>query len=260
MFDQTSRSKQNQPEIRSFQHEAGMKTTPSQKADGLTPVARETVQDRVYAQLRQTLIDGGFEQGDMLRIMDLAERLQTSTMPVREALGRLVSEQALEALPNRSIRVPLITRHRLDDLERARTLIEGRLVQLALPNLKADDLTALRQINRQCDAAFEQHGQDIGPVTSQLNQRFHFHIYRAAGSNVLIPIVESLWLQSGPIVRVAAQIHDQQGGLAATDHHWAMIDAMERGDVIASMRSLEQDIGRSFDLVRSRLTEDEEAA
>ena len=47
-----------------------------------------------------------FDAGEMLRIQDLAETLQTSTMPVREALGRLVSEQALEALPNRSVRVP----------------------------------------------------------------------------------------------------------------------------------------------------------
>lgn len=237
-----------------------MKATSLQSAEGLTPIARETVQDRVYAQLRQTLIDGGFAQGDMLRIVDLAERLQTSTMPVREALGRLVSEQALEALPNRTVRVPLITRHRLDDLERTRILIEGRLVQLALPNLSADDIETLKQFNRDCDAAFEQHGQDIGPVTSQLNQRFHFHLYMAAGSHVLIPIVESLWLQSGPIVRAAAQIHDEQGGVAATDHHWAMIDAIERGDVETAMASLAQDIGRSFDLVRSRLRDEEEAA
>ena len=64
----------------------------------------------------------------MLRIQDLAETLQTSTMPVREALGRLVSEQALEALPNRTVRVPVITRERLDDLARARCLIEGELI------------------------------------------------------------------------------------------------------------------------------------
>lgn len=237
-----------------------MKATSLQSAEGLTPIARETVQDRVYAQLRQTLIDGGFAQGDMLRIVDLAERLQTSTMPVREALGRLVSEQALEALPNRTVRVPLITRHRLDDLERTRILIEGRLVQLALPNLSVNDIEMLKQFNRDCDAAFEQHGQDIGPVTSQLNQRFHFNIYMAAGSHVLIPIVESLWLQSGPIVRAAAQIHDEQGGVAATDHHWAMIAAIERGDAESAMTCLSQDIGRSFDLVRSRLRDDEEAA
>lgn len=233
---------------------------PANSVEALTPVGRETVQDRVYAQLRQTLISGGFAAGDPLRIVDLADRLQTSTMPVREALGRLVSEQALEAMPNRTVRVPLITRQRLDDLERARVLIEGRLVTLAMDNLGPDDIAVLKTINRDCDTAFKEHGQDIGPVTSQFNQRFHFHIYRAAGSHVLIPIVESLWLQSGPVVRAAAQIHDEQGGLAATDHHWAMIDAIERRDTDAAVLALANDIGRSFDLVRVRLDAGEEAA
>ncbi len=232
----------------------------SSSVESLTPVGRETVQDRVYTQLRETLISGGFAAGDPLRIVDLAERLKTSTMPVREALGRLVTEQALESLPNRTVRVPLITRQRLDDLERARVLIEGRLVQLAIPNMTAADIEALKQVNRDCDTAFARHGQDIGPVTSQLNQLFHFQIYRAAGSHVLIPIVESLWLQSGPVVRAAAQIHDEQDGLAATDHHWAMIAAIEAQDADGAMQALADDIGRSFDLVRARLESGEEAA
>jgi DNA-binding GntR family transcriptional regulator len=237
----------------------GMTDIQSNRVEGLTPVGRETVQDRVYGQLRQTLISGGFAAGDALRIVDLAERLQTSTMPVREALGRLVSEQALEAMPNRTVRVPLITRQRLDDLERARVLIEGRMVELAIGNLTLRDHEILKEINRQCDAAFGEHGHDIGPVTSSFNQRFHFHIYQAAGSNVLIPIVESLWLQSGPVVRAAAQIHDEQGGLAATDHHWAMIEAIERGDAEGATRALANDIGRSFDLVRTRLLAEQAA-
>lgn len=224
----------------------------------LTPVERETVQDRVYGQLRRTLINGGFAAGDMLRIVDLADRLKTSTMPVREVLGRLVAEQALEALPNRSVRVPLITRDRLDDLERARILIEGRLVAMACPRLTAKDLESLKQINRDCEAAFANHGKDIGPVTSELNQRFHFEIYRAAGSQVLIPMVESLWLQSGPVVREAAHIHDEQGGLAATNHHWTLIAALEAGDVDKAVEALANDIGRSFDLVRGRLKAGEE--
>jgi len=221
--------------------------------DALSPVGRETLQDRVYAQLRKSLINGMFDAGDVLRIVDLAERLQTSTMPVREALGRLVSEQALESLPNRSVRVPLITRDRLDDLARARILIEGQMVALALPNLTADDFAILKQINIDCDLAFEQHGKDIGHVTSALNQRFHFHVYQAARSPVLIPIVESLWLQSGAIIRKAAHIHDQQGGLAATNHHWALINALEMRDAEGAVQSLSDDISRSFDLIRGRL-------
>ncbi len=231
----------------------------AQEPHGLAPVGRETLHERVYLQLRRSLINGVFGAGDVLRIVDLAERLQTSTMPVREALGRLVSEQALEALPNRSVRVPLITRERLDDLARARVLIEGQMVQLALPHLSKDDFAILKQINIDCEAAFERHGKDIGQVTSELNQRFHFHIYHAARSAVLIPIVESLWLQSGAIIRRAAHIHDEHGGLAATDHHWALIDALERRDLQGAMQSLSNDIGRSFDLIRGRFDQDGEA-
>ena len=165
-----------------------MTDTIGQSDDFLTPVGRETLQDRVYDQLRRTLINGGFAAGDMLRIVDMADRLKTRTMPVREALGRLVSEQALEALPNRSVRVPLITRERLDDLERARILIEGRLVALACDRLTAEDIESLKQINRDCEAAFERHGQDVGPITSEINHRFHFHIYRAASSRVGAPV------------------------------------------------------------------------
>ncbi|MCD7107495.1 GntR family transcriptional regulator [Rhizobium sp. DKSPLA3] len=236
--------------------EGGLRDEPATagvEASALSPVGRETVQDRVYAQLRHSLISGMFDAGDVLRIVDLAERLQTSTMPVREALGRLVSEKALESLPNRSVRVPLITRARLDDLARARILIEGRMVSLALPHLTREDLAILTQANAACDAAFETHGKDIGHVTSALNQRFHFHLYSVARSPVLLSIVESLWLQSGAIIRQAAQIHDAQGGLAATDHHWALIAALEAGDEDAALRALTNDISRSFDLIRGRL-------
>ena len=89
--------------------------------------------------------------------------------------------------------------------------------------------------------------------TSELNHAFHFYIYRAAGSAVLIPIVESLWLQSGPYVRAAAQIHDEQRDIPATHHHWALIEALERGDAAASVKALTDDITRSFNLVRGRL-------
>lgn len=221
--------------------------------EGLSPVGRETLHDRVYAQLRRSLINGMFDAGDFLRIVDLAEKLQTSTMPVREALRRLISEQALEALPNRTVRVPLITRERLDDLAHARTMIEGQMVALAMPHLTAKDFRILRQINSDCDRAFEDHGPDVGYQTSELNQQFHFHIYHAARSQVLIPIVESLWLQSGPYIRTAAHIHDKRGGHAATNHHWALIDALERREQEAAVLALSNDISRSFDLIRGTL-------
>jgi DNA-binding GntR family transcriptional regulator len=161
------------------------------RRSALAPVGRETLHERVYAELRRSLIHGVFEAGQVLRIVELAETLQTSTMPVREALARLVSEQALEALPNRSVRVPLVTRERLDDLALARPLIEEQLVALALPNLSKDDFKELRRLTLACEAAFKSDDPDKARTTSELNHAFHFYIYQAAGSAVLIPIDES---------------------------------------------------------------------
>jgi DNA-binding GntR family transcriptional regulator len=219
----------------------------------LSPISRETLHDRVYAALRRSLIHGAFATGETLRIQELAERLQTSTMPVREALARLVSEQALEALPNRSVRVPVITRERLDDLARARSLIEGQIVALALPNLTAQDFARLRQLAAQCEAAFRSQDGDRARVTSEHNHAFHYYIYRAARSAVLIPIIESLWLQSGPYVRAAAALHEEKRDLPGAHHHWALIEAMERGDRDGAIRAVTDDITRAFDLVRQRL-------
>lgn len=228
------------------------------RQDALSPVGRETLHDRVYAELRRSLIHGMFDAGETLRIQDIADRLQTSTMPVREAFGRLVSEQALEALPNRSVRVPVITRDKLEDLARARCLIEGEMVALALPNLSAEDFGQLRALTRACDAAFDGEESMRAGQSSELNHAFHFYIYRAAGSPVLIPVVESLWLQSGPYVRAAAQIHDQSRDLSATHYHWLMIEALERGDRTGAMKALKDDITRSFDLIRERLDDSAE--
>ena len=163
----------------------------------LTPVPRETVNDRVYRELRRALIQGLFDPGQVLTIQQLASKLETSTMPVREALSRLISEQGLEAMPNRSVRVPPVDAARLEDLLHARTVIEGAALEMAAPRLSEQDLDELKRLVRRHDS---QSRATNGGIEAQLNlnQAFHFNIYRASASTVIIPIIESLWLQSGP--------------------------------------------------------------
>ena len=224
---------------------------------GITPVLRETLHDRVYAELRRSLIHGVFVNGQMLRIQDLAEKLNTSTMPVREALARLVSEQALEALPNRTVRVPVITREKLEDLARARVLIEGEVTARALPRLEADDFARLKALTQECEATFRQRSEDNIRRATELNHAFHDHIYKAAGSPVLLPMIESLWLQSGPYVHAAAFLHDETRDPAGTHHHWELIKALEKRDAKGAIAALTCDITRAFSLLRNRLDAEE---
>lgn len=227
-------------------------------AVGLAPVGRETVQDRVYGELRRALIGGLFAPGQVLTIRQLSDALMTSTMPVREALGRLISEQALEALPSRQIRVPPITLDRLTDLLRARTLIEGEAIALAAPRMTAEGLDRAATIMAEWEALRLGGNPETVDREVMLNQAFHFEIYRACGSAVLIPMIESLWLQSGPCTRAAIFAFSEAGEKDASRYHHAILEALRRGDAAAARVALIDDISRPFAFLRSKLDRPEE--
>ena len=159
-------------------------------------------------------------------------------------------------MPNRSTRVPLVTRARLDDLAHARALIEGDLLARAAPRLTTADLAALRDLT----AAYDDARTQGAPASADLNHAFHARLYAPAGSDVLMAMVESLWLQSGPYVRAAAEIHDAAPSQPATHHHHAILDALARQDWATARHALLADIGFAFALLRDRLPDAEMAA
>jgi DNA-binding GntR family transcriptional regulator len=217
---------------------------------GLTRIDRGTVQERVYGVLRDRLMRGGFEPGQKLKIAELAGALGTSAMPVREALNRLTAERALEALPNRSVRVPALSKEALQDLMDTRFAVEGLAVARAAVNMTPETLATLREFITAQSATDSEH---VSEGSAEQNRAFHFAIYRQSGSTVLLPIIESLWLQFGPYLRVASERFDGREG-RGTNFHVAIVDALARGDGKAARAALESDIGRSFEIVMTDQT------
>ena len=86
-----------------------------------------------------------------------------------------------------------------------------------------------------------------------LNQAFHFEIYNACGSPVLIPMIESLWLQSGPCTRAAIFAFSEAGKSDSAHFHLNMIDALAAGDAQAAREALVADISRPFAFLRKKL-------
>jgi DNA-binding GntR family transcriptional regulator len=211
---------------------------------GLARIERETVQERVYGVLRDRLMRGGFEPGQKLKIAELASALGTSAMPVREALNRLAAERAIESLPNRSVRVPSLSKGALRDLMETRFAVEGLAVARAAVNMTE---ATLRQLRALVVAQSETDAEHMSEASAGQNRAFHFTIYRQSGSTVLLHIIESLWLQFGPYLRVASERFDGRDG-RGTNFHVDIVEALARGDGKAARVALESDIGRSFDL------------
>ncbi|MET0747696.1 MAG: GntR family transcriptional regulator [Rhizobium sp.] len=217
----------------------------------LAPVSsRTTIQEGVYQQLRNALMAGSFDPGQTLTIASLAESFGTSNMPVREALRRLAAENALEVASNGSARIPMVTVARLDDLCLARVAVEGLAAELGAPRLTPADIATLETI------AAEQHS--IGRTSNiyelmAKNQQFHFIIYRASGSEVLLQLIETLWLRFGPYMRMlSASVEPlmRSGELDPADPHLAIIAALKAGDFVASRDAVITDIRRTHEILR----------
>ena len=187
-----------------------------------------TLQDRVYQELRNALYQGRFMPGDALTIRALAKALGTSPMPVREAMQRLVAEQALVQLPNRTIRVPPLTPDTFIELVRIRMEIEGYAAQRAAWRSTPALCQQLRAINQDFGRAVE---AGDAPGVLEGNQRFHFALYRAADANELLKIIESLWLRFGPILAFERSVPGAMTMFArGVPIHERIVKAVERRD------------------------------
>jgi len=226
-------------------------------AVGLAPVGRETVQDRVYSELRRALVGGLFAPGQVLTIRQLSDALLTSTMPVREALGRLITEGAVETLPSRQFRIPPITLARLADLLRVRILIEGEAIALATERMDDARLARLDKIMDDWEKERLQPSAEAVNREVLLNQSFHFEIYAGCGSDVLIPMIESLWLQSGPCTRAAIFAFTEAGERDSARYHHAILKALRARDPAAARAALVDDISRPFAFLRSKFEKEE---
>jgi DNA-binding GntR family transcriptional regulator len=212
---------------------------------GLGRIERETVQERVYAILRDKLMRGAFAPGQKLKIADLAGALGTSAMPVRDAFNRLAAERAVEATPNRGVRVPALSKQALEDLRETRFAVEGLAVERAALHMDGETLANLRRL---IDAQSVTDAKHVSESSAEENRAFHFTIYRQSRSTVLLPIIESLWLQCGPYLRIASEMYDGREG-RGIDFHVEIVDALERGDGATARLALQSDIGRAFELV-----------
>lgn len=204
---------------------------------------RRTVADAVYEQLHKALMWGHFNAGDRITINALAQEFETSHMPVREALRRLVAENGLEIAQDGTAYVPLTTRARLDDICMCRQALEGMATELATERAATKDLMAIEL------AATEHRAMAAADEVYQMlesNYSFHFTIYELAGSAVLLNFINVLWLQLGPYMRLLtnhiADSIDEGHYHPLRDSHLDITAAMRQGHANQACALIQKDI------------------
>lgn len=205
--------------------------------------AAATTHEHVYRKLRERILFGGFRPGSAVTLRGLAEDLSVSPMPVRDAVRRLIAERALEMQDNRRVVIPPMTRARFEQILFARQALEPELAARALPHLTGGDIDAIEAIDDSMGGFMAR-----GDVDAYMrgNFRFHFTIYEHSKADVLMALVESIWLQFGPFMHMA---YARIGTSTLEDHHEAAIRAMRRGDEAGLRAAVVADIGQGMGFI-----------
>ena len=217
--------------------------------DPKTPISSDdagmAMEEQVYRRVRAGLLAGDFLPGEKLSIRKVAAALQTSAMPARVALGRLVAEHALDVLPAGTAIVPRLTRKAFVDLTEMRLRLEPLALRLAAAYLTPADLDMLTGIAREQSAAKED-GNFRQALT--LDRQFLFAIYERAQSNMLVSFIESMWLRRSPLFWEARWLLAGHEGRASNQHERiaAMLLAQ---DVDAAVASLSDEIRGAADVL-----------
>lgn len=197
----------------------------------------------VYAKLRMRFLTGKIAPGNSLSTRSLAQELGVSQTPVRDALSRLAAEGAVEIRSKRRVLTPEMTQERFDDLYKCRLLLEPEAAAAAIPYLDAAMRNRLAQIDAKLDDAVARGDAD---AYMERNYEFHFTLYCAPGRRTLMQLIECLWLQFGPVMRL---VYGRMGTGKLADRHGQALKAITAKDETALRAAIANDIRDGMNLI-----------
>lgn len=212
-------------------------------------VQRGSMQDDVYRQAKELILNGELAPGQSITIQWLADAFGVSAMPVREAILRLTAERALTVVAGRSLGIPPLTLDRLADLTRTRLAIEALAVSWAVPNIDPALLDRLQALIVEMDNI--KPDQQARKVYLRANREFHFSLYRASGSDSMLGIIESLWLQISPYFNL---LQERGNFVVSNRHHRALAEALRARSSGDAALAVQADIADAASVLEQMLS------
>ena len=108
-----------------------------------------------------------------------------------------MAERAIVATDDRKFEIPVLGRQQVDQILELRMLLEGLAAAQAAARITEPELQRIRKQFTAMDDAVQQLDSEL---LLETNTRFHFLIYRASRNEILMAIIESLWLQYAPTI------------------------------------------------------------
>lgn len=158
---------------------------------------RRARRDWVLRRLYEGIFSGEFTPGLTLAENDLADRLQVSRQPIRDALRQLEADGLIEeAAGNGARRVVVFELHHLTELYTIRAALEAASFRAACAKITDEQLADLEQVQNELEARLGRGEPAPGEYDATPDFRFHEIVAEAAGMPQLHAFLVNVWLKT----------------------------------------------------------------
>lgn len=202
------------------------------KKGRLVPVDLDSykpLREIVFESLREAIINGVLRPGERLLEVQLAEELQVSRTPVREAIRKLELEGLVIMVPRKGAYVADISLKDVTNIFEIRAALEGLAAALAAERINDEEIEEMERVLVRKAACIE-----VNDLSSLLEKDTEFHelIYKASRNERLMQIISNLREQINRF-RVISLASPGRGREALEEHKKICEAIVERNSELA---------------------------
>ena len=202
---------------------------------------------RVYAHVKERLLDGTFPGGSLLSENELSQQLGLSRTPVRQAFVQLEAEGLLELYPKRGALVVPVAASEIEDVFEARLLVEEHCARRAA-NAGARLVADLEPLIAEQEKAVAQGAPGMAAF-ARADRHFHRAIVHAAGNAILTRLYDALRDRQQRIATVSLARNPGDAERFVTEHR-GIVEALGRGDAADAAHLVSAHLRAARDVAR----------
>lgn len=181
-----------------------------------------SIKEVAFQHIKRQIIEGNLKPGIWLREQDLADAMQISRAPIREAFNQLEREGFIEIVPRKGAKVISLSEKEVEDIFEIRETLESLAIQKSLQNIPLDRLDQIAK-------KFEQFNLKAIEKNNRLNylvldKQLHDLLIQRCDNNMLIKLLASIqekvhWLRGFSL--------DTHSFSQSIEEHLAIIHAIQ---------------------------------
>ena len=217
----------------------------------LAPAEKHGLADEVAQQLFQAIMTGKIMQGQRINEAKIAQALQVSRAPVREAIMQLSKQGLITRIANRGAFVISLSQRDVEEIWSLRSVLEQFAITKLITHATTETFLALHALVREMrEVPLSEEGDQR---LAALDLGFHEALITATKHTRLLNAWVTLCNQTQLLLY--SSIHQQHDPAGITQGHEDILAALEQRDAAMAYRVLEGHLNASYTFLRQLYAE-----